>query len=224
MNYFAHGCDFIDDPYFLAGTAVPDWLQMMDRKIRARSKYALPFADESNELVAALARGILQHHHDDAWFHQSRAFVELSMQFSAAVSKELPPDDGFRPSFLGHILVELLLDSELIAQDPPRLDLYYEAIDSVDPQLIAEVVSRMTSRKADRLAWLIGRFSEARFLSDYSNDAKLLVRLNQVMRRVKLPQLPDSLGKILPEARQQIRSRMHELLERPTIPNLGDTT
>ena len=81
----------------------------------------------------------------------------------------------------------------------------------------------MTARKADRLAWLIGRFSEERFLSDYSNDAKLVVRLNQVMRRVKLPSLPDSFCKVLPGARQQIRSRMNELLERPTIPDLGDT-
>ena len=40
MNYFAHGYAFLDDPYFLAGTAVPDWLSVIDRRMRARSKLA----------------------------------------------------------------------------------------------------------------------------------------------------------------------------------------
>ena len=37
MNYFAHGHRFVDDPYFLAGTAVPDWLSVVDRKVRVRA-------------------------------------------------------------------------------------------------------------------------------------------------------------------------------------------
>ena len=36
MNYFAHGRHFIDQPYLLAGTAVPDWLNVVDRSVRAR--------------------------------------------------------------------------------------------------------------------------------------------------------------------------------------------
>ena len=33
MNYFAHGVRFLEDPYFLAGTAVPDWLSVVDRRV-----------------------------------------------------------------------------------------------------------------------------------------------------------------------------------------------
>jgi hypothetical protein len=49
-------------------------------------------------------------------------------------------------------------------------------------------------------------------LYDYTEDAKLLIRLNQVMRRVRLPQLPDTLAEQFPEARRRVKARRDELL------------
>ena len=43
MNFFSHGFRYLDQPYLLAGTAVPDWLSYVDRKIRARRRLAEPF-------------------------------------------------------------------------------------------------------------------------------------------------------------------------------------
>jgi hypothetical protein len=218
MNYFAHGRHAIDRPYHLAGTAIPDWLNVVDRRIRARAKYARPLLADSDPRVAAIAAGIVRHHHDDAWFHSTRAFAELSLDFTLTIRDLLPADDGFRPSFLGHILVELLLDWELIAGDPALLDGYYAAIDSVDAKLVADVVERMTDRPCELLAVLIPRFSVERFLWDYREDAKLCYRLNQVMRRVKLPLLPAEFAEILPAARRAVRSRQVELLTPSSTP------
>src|SRR5690606_20414525 len=103
MNYFAHGWRYTNEPYFLAGTATPDWLSVVDRKMRARAKRAALFVDNANPQLAQLARGIVQHHADDDWFHQTPAFTEMSLQFTVAIRDLLSPDDGFRPSFLGHI-------------------------------------------------------------------------------------------------------------------------
>lgn len=212
MNYFAHGRSFVDDPYFLVGTAVPDWLSVVDRGMRAKSKSANLYLDHEDSRVAALAAGIVRHHHDDRWFHRTRAFVELSLQFTAAVRGVLPGDDGFRPSFLGHVLVELLLDAELIAEEPDRLDAYYAAFDQIDVQFVADTVNSMATRQSDRLAGLIPLFCTERFLYDYVDDEKLLWRLNHVMRRVKLPLLPNQFLDILPGARQNVRGRRDELL------------
>ncbi len=212
MNYFAHGRSFVDDPYFLVGTAVPDWLSVVDRGMRAKSKSAERFLDHEDIRVAALAAGIVRHHHDDRWFHRTRAFVELSLHFTAAVRGVLPGDDGFRPSFLGHILVELLLDAELIAEAPARLDAYYAALDQIDASFVADTVNSMATRRSERLAGLIPLFCSERFLYDYVDDGKLLRRLNHVMRRVKLPLLPDKFLDILPGARQEVRRRRGELL------------
>ena len=62
---------------------------------------------------------------------------------------------------------------------------------------------------------LIPRFLAERFLSDYPEDAKLWFRLNQVMRRVKLPELPREFLDILPEARTLVRARRVDLLTPP---------
>lgn len=215
MNYFAHGCRFLDDPYFLAGTAIPDWLNIADRRVRVRSKQATPYLQDSDPRVAALAAGVVQHHRDDAWFHETQAFVELTWELTVLVRDGLPADEGFRPSFLGHILVELLLDCELIADEPDRLERYYAAFGQIDPQLIQTAVNQMSTRPADRLAEMIPLFARERFLFDYGQDDKLLFRLNQVMRRVSLSPLPPEFCLLLPTARRRVAEERERLLTAP---------
>lgn len=212
MNYFAHGRNYTHDPYFLAGTCVPDWLGVIDRRNRARSRVAKTLFEDENPIVAAVARGVAQHHADDAWFHETPAFFNLQAVLTKSVRAVLPADDRHRPSFLGHILVELLLDAELIEENPARLTDYYAALDNLDPQVVMSAVNRITPRPVEGLAALIPRFSAERFLSDYLEDAKLCFRLNQVMRRVKLPELPGEFLAVLPDARGLVRERRVELL------------
>ncbi len=215
MNYLAHGWRFTNEPYVLAGTAAPDWLSVIDRKIRLRSRTAAEFVASADPVLAAVARGVVQHHADDAWFHALPAFNEMSLAFAIQIRDALPGDEGFRPSFLGHILVELLLDSALIEESPERLDHYYSALSALDPTIVEQAISRLATRPTDRVAALIPRFANERFLYDYLNDARLLMRLNHIMRRVGLPQIPPSLVQLLPELRSRVRDRMSELLTEP---------
>lgn len=212
MNYFAHGRHFIDDPYYLAGTAVPDWLNVVDRRVRVRSRNAAPHLPAADGRLAAVAAGIVQHCRDDDWFHRTRAFAELSLDICRQLRDVLPADDGFRPHFLGHILVELLLDAELIRDDPARLDAYYGALEGIEPQVVEEAVSTIAGRAAANLATFIPLFSRERFLWDYGDDGKLLFRVNQVMRRVGLPLLPPDVADIFAKARGEVARRKAELL------------
>ncbi len=212
MNYFTHGRAFVDDPYFLAGTAVPDWLNVVARRVKARSKHAQEFVNDADPRLAALAQGVMQHHADDGWFHETTSFAELSWQLTARVRDALPPDDGLRPSFLGHILVELLLDATLIAEEPERLEAYYAALAAVDPAFVQHAVGRMATGVPERLAEFLPLFIREGFLWDYRDDGKLWFRLNQVMRRVNLPPLPAAFCELLPEARRLVEERKSELL------------
>jgi hypothetical protein len=224
MNYFTHGHDFVDDPYFLAGTAVPDWLSVVDRPTRIRRARALEFVDADDPCLAAIARGIARHCHDDGWFHATRAFAELSLELTAQARDRLDEDAGFRPHFIGHILVEILLDAELIAADSDRLEAWYEALDQLDAVRVAEAVGQMGRGGGQQLAVFIPKFSSERFLWDYLNDGKLMVRLNQVMRRVELPALPAAFGRLLPTARRLVAERQAELLTPPDMPAEGTST
>jgi len=213
VNFFAHGRSIIDQPYQLAGVATPDWLSVLDRRTRARSKYAAPHLDDPDPRIAQLAKGITKHHDDDRWFHQSRTFVEMNLEFTVEIRELIGDEDGFRPRFLGHILIELILDSTLINDEPELLDAYYESIRSLDYAFVEAGVSRMTNKPATRLQELIPRFCDERFLYDYQDDDKLLVRLNQVMRRVKLSPLPERVKDFFPHARREVRQRRGALLD-----------
>ena len=139
-------------------------------------------------------------------------FAELTLELTGMIRRELDSDSGFRPSFLGHLLVEVLLDAHLIAEDPDRLEEYYGVMDRVDTNLVQQAVNRMARGHTERLAELIRGFTGHRVLSDYARDDKLFVRLNQVMRRVKCETLPESFCRILPEARRKVKLREEELL------------
>jgi hypothetical protein len=220
MNYYAHGYRFVQTPCFLAGTAVPDWLSVVNRRVRARRRLAEPWTDDADPDVREVARGIVQHHHDDAWFHATRAFAELSLALTVGVRELLAGDPGFRPSFLGHILVEVFLDAALIAADPDRLERYYAALESLDPVLVSEIIQRMTTGPVPGLEAVLPRFCRERFLYDYLDDAKLLARLNRVMGRVKLPILPASFVTFLPTARHLVTARQDDLMSEPKpLPN-----
>jgi len=212
MNYLAHGWRFVDEPYFLAGTAAPDWMSVIDRKVRLRSRTAAEFVSDADRVVAAVARGIVQHHEDDTWFHGTLAFNELSLAFALEIRGVLPGDEGFRPSFLGHILVELLLDNCLAEDEPRRLDDYYAALSQIDTTATEQAISQLATKPVDQITTLIPRFINERFLYDYRDDGKLLTRLNHIMRRVRLPAIPESLIELFPSMRRRVRQRMHELL------------
>jgi hypothetical protein len=211
MNYLAHGRRFTHDPYFLAGTAAPDWLSVLDRKMRLRSKTVVHHIDDPDPQRAAFARGVMQHHADDDWFHQQQSFVELSLQFTLQIRDLLEPDDGFRPSFVGHILVELLLDACLDEDDPQLLPRYYEALAQLDPVAIQAHINALATRESFVLEKFLPRFRAEQFLADYKDDARLLYRLNQVMRRAKLMELPEVFLSLLPGARRQVRAHLAQL-------------
>ena len=164
-------------------------------------------------VVADVAAGVLQHLRDDARFHNTRPFAETSLALTAQVRDALGGETGLRPAFLGHLLVELLLDAALIAGSPDRLTEYYRALAEIDARRVEAAVNRMALRPTERLALFIDLFRRERVLWDYLEDGKLMVRLGQVMRRVGLDDLPEGFAAILPAARSLVNERRDALLE-----------
>jgi hypothetical protein len=218
MNYLAHALECLDAPYEVAGAAVPDWLGLTRPRLRCRSRHAQPWVEHADPDVAAIARGVVRHHADDDWFHQTPAFGELSIALAREVRRVTGDDDAMRPSFLGHILVELLLDAAILAGEPATLDRYYQALGGVDPTTIAAAIGAMTGADAAPLAGIVARFVELQFLYDYADDARLHYRLNQVMRRVGLPELPPRFVEMLPDARTLVAARRADLLAPLALP------
>jgi hypothetical protein len=109
-----------------------------------------------------------------------------------------------------------LLDAALIEDRTDLLDAYYRAIDQTENAAVEAAVNAMAPHRTDRLAAFIPLFSRQRFLYDYADDERLLIRLNQIMRRVRLPALPIDLREILPAARKRVFASKDELLDCPS--------
>lgn len=212
MNYFAHGMRFVDRPYFLAGTAVPDWLSVADRSVRMRERRVAPLADHSGSVQSEVAAGVLQHLHDDRWFHETRAFLETTGEMARLFRECLGGGDGFRSGFLGHVATELLLDAVLIERRPELLEQYYAALAAVDPLVVQQAVNSMSKVPTSRLAVFMPVFCREAFLWDYLEPHRLLARLNQVLQRIKLNPLPREITDVLAAGRVLVASRLAELL------------
>jgi hypothetical protein len=206
---------YLDDPLLAVSTGVPDWLSMVDRKIRARGKLAKACLDSDDDEIRRVAGGVIRHIEDDRWFHGTQAFVETNLQLSVQLRDLLPGDSGFRPTFVAHILIEMCLDALWIRDDSSIADDYYSTLRSIPPTTIERCVNAITGKPTDQLTVVIERFCEIRFLYDYLDHDKLLMRLNQVMKRVGLTALPAEVRDWLPEANKLVESRRQRLLTPP---------
>lgn len=215
MNYLAHGRLVVGRPYVLAGTAIPDWLNVVDRRVRVRQRAAQPFADDPDTKISELAQGILLHHQDDQWFHRSETFVQACAEMTLVVRASLSRDESMRVGFLGHILVEMLLDAVIAEQQAGLLDDYYNALRQVDADFVRQIVERVSGKSVPQMPKLVRRFCEVQFLKDYAYDTRLLHRLNQVMQRVRLNPLPAKFARIFPAARELVADQYERLLTSP---------
>jgi hypothetical protein len=215
MNFLCHAIPYLDQPLLAVSTGIPDWLSMVDRKIRARGKLARRFLDSPDHELRLVAHGIIRHVEDDRWFHSTQAFVETNLRLAVELRQLLPGDAGFRPTFVGHILIEMLLDALWIRDDRRNAERYYAAAESIPPATIQRCVNAITGKPTSALTTVIERFVDTQFLYDYLDHDKLLMRLNQVMKRVGLTALPDEVRRWLPEAQKLVESRRHRLLTPP---------
>lgn len=212
MNYLAHGIRFLHDPWFLAGTASPDWLSVADRQVRLRPRQLIPFMQHEDPRIASFACGVMQHFEDDDTFHQNPVFYDVSSKLTQIFKEQIGTDDGYRPSFLGHIVTELLLDRWLMENYPDALADYYQQMHAVDAHEIQGMINMMVRVPTTRVAQFIELFREIRFLNDYRDYSRMLGRLNQVMRRVKLSPLAPPCERVLIRGYELVEESATELL------------
>jgi hypothetical protein len=135
------------------------------------------------------------------------------LELTIAARDILPKDDGLRPRFLGHILVEIFLDDHLISQYPDRLARFYQLIEQTDTRAVEDAFNRISPRATDQLGAMIEAIARVRFLTDYSSDEKLYGRLNQIMRRVGLERLPENFVEIFPDVRAMVAREADSLMQ-----------
>jgi len=212
MNYFAHAFRFVGRPRFVTGTALPDWLSVVNRRLRFRPQRLDQAAHQADQNVLELIAGVKQHLDDDRRFHNCEAFSRCLV----AVLQEVRPSlngVGIPPVFLSHLLVEVLLDAQLVQARRGDVARYYADLESVDPDWTEWAAGEILGHPVSGLGHFIRLFCREKILFDYADSECLLRRLNQVMRRLRLPNLSDSFKNAVEASRPIVTAHAKELLQ-----------
>lgn len=212
MNYLSHAQAFLDRPTFALGTQLPDFLNMVNRRARARSKVAQTFVRAEDTFLAEVAAGVVQHHRDDHAFHNSLEFLGLQERLAERLRLQHPDPRGMRSWFTAHIAIEMLLDAAITRQYPERLERLYEIFRSVDGCQYRAAAETLTGRELPNFAEMHQRFLSERFLSDYGTDAGLFYRVNRILQRVGLEPFLDTQIAWVALARDWVEARRDNLL------------
>ncbi len=217
MNCFTHALPSIDNAWVATGCCVPDWLSGVDRKCRVREKKATPFLDHEDEEVAAIARGIVNHHQDDYWFHTNQTFQQLNIKFAVEIRDLLGDQRGMRTGFFAHVLIELFLDAWLQERFPGKLEFYYDQLETIDPEKVQDTVNMIAAKPTDKLAKAIRSVIKERYLFDYVDDDRTLYRINRVLTRIGLDKIDDDILPWMQDARQRVYDDVPKLLDQYAI-------
>jgi hypothetical protein len=212
VNYLAHALAFLDvgaadtvddghHAFRVAGTALPDWLRVVDKRARLRPDVLDEVVVDDDARFAALRDGARRHHDDDLRFHADDAFDVIASDVAARL-RALDP--GLRASTLGHVLVEMLVDAALMQARPGLIERYYDVLDDVDEARVAAFARRATRRPLVHAEHLIDRFRRTRFLLAYRDDEGLLDCLVGVCRRAGLQPPPSSSRAVIAAARHEV--------------------
>ncbi len=217
MNCFTHALPFLDNPSYAVGTCIPDWLAGSDRKCRAREKKAVLFVDHDDPVVANIAKGVVQHHRDDYWFHTGIQFQQTNIDFAVQIREHFDNEKGMRTGFVGHILIEMYLDAWLDKKYPGKLSEFYQTIATVDSAKVQSTINLFATRPTNRLAPAMLHFIDERYIFDYQDNARTLYRVNRVLGKIGLEPIDDRILPWMDTARQRVYAEVDELLTKYPI-------
>lgn len=204
MNYLAHGHAHLDRPWFLAGTALPDWVRVCGSRIPCSSHPRILLASSATSPDggprAELAAGVLRHHRDDRLFHAAPAFARAQEGLRAILVERWPREALPRPRFVAHILCELLLDRQLVLERPDRIHRYQEALRTLDPNALEEIACRWAPLPPGRLSRLWLHLTRRRLLDDHVREDRVAERVARIVGSTRHPPLPASFREVLPAA------------------------
>ena len=184
MNFLSHF--YFDrnntNAYEVLGAVLPDLLKNANKTWNPHpEKHQELFKDNSNH--AALLTGWKKHLQVDNLFHNSDFFKHHQHQIKLCLRDNLI-GSPIKPFFLGHVSLELMLDSLLITEELINVESFYSHLNQVD---IAELTSFLTRCKIpdiDHFLHFFHLFKKEEYLYSYAQSEKITYALKRICMRI----------------------------------------
>jgi len=204
MNYLSHF--FIDhkenSPNYNFGLALPDLVNVSKRGWRPEN-HTFPVPDKN---VNDIWEGYKQHIAVDAMFHNSALFVKHSKRLRKELEGQGFNQPGIRLFFVGHVLLEMLLDRHILKTRKDIADQFYEQLNLVREPDIESFFETAGTQIPERFLEFFGKFKNSRYLYSYTNSSGIFFAINRLLARTGQPGFDP-----------QLEESFNELIEREEI-------
>lgn len=184
MNYLSHYYFDKDDnrPHYILGLILPDLVRTFNRQ-RLHKQI---IGEHWVAPIQALQEGVNKHHHIDKLFHGSKFFKTYNKKaFKELQEIELRGITKYK-HFVSHVLIEMLLDRLLLKEDVNTGFTFYSKLNATDKYIFMDYFHHIPAIKGDleELWDFFQRFCSLKFLFDYQHNDGMILRLNEVMKRI----------------------------------------
>lgn len=190
MNLVAHY--FLDrdlvNSYFTVGAATPDLLSIYNSGVRIKGRHLQLLGDEElGQITPPFLNGLERHFFADGVFHTSPLFTSSTRRISKMLEDYFPGLEIQRKFFVGHILLELLLDKVLINRNPGILESYYGHFESLQPfRDVRRSIEIAVGKSLPNYERYMDKFLRKRFLYQYAEFDHIGWILKRILRRVRI--------------------------------------
>jgi len=206
MNFLSHFYFDRDDTnsYHILGTVLPDLLKNADKTIVLHPE-KLKHSDNN---VNSIIKGWNKHLEVDRYFHSSSFFKTQSHQLKKLL---LPAIDGspVKPFFLGHIAVELILDSLLLTTQTIVVDSFYNHLAKCDTDVIRQFFYAADLKECDFFFRYFEKFKEDRYLQTYVDIPQITYALRRICMRIWSNPFTEAQEKEITEILAQYKAAIH---------------
>jgi hypothetical protein len=164
MNFLSHY--YVDrnkhTAPFVLGALLPDIAPDFTKTYNANIRYGEWNLEEP---AASVHAGVLRHYEMDAIFHNSVVFKEACAYATGCMAEAGLDREKYRFWFLSHIVTEVLLDRQLILENPGLVDEYYAVLSSIDTnKMDAYLYFNVSKVEKNRILINFMKFMEVKFL------------------------------------------------------------
>lgn len=190
MNLVAHY--YLDrdrvNSYFVVGAATPDLLSIYNSSLRIKARHLRKMSeDQAGRITPPFLSGLYRHFFADGVFHLSPHFKEQTKRISNMLVEYFPDLDIQRKFFIGHILLELLIDKVLIDENPGILESYYGHFEGLQPFKELKKASELAvGHELPNYEAYMKKFMRRRYLYEYAKFEHIAWVLRRILRRVSI--------------------------------------
>lgn len=186
MNFLSHYQVHSRDVHeFNFGLLFPDFLGILNRDYKL-GQYKSDYAGPSNHFV----EGLDYHVRADAYWHDCVYFKEKCQLLKDVFTSFGFGERPYRPFFMTHVALELLIDRQLVLKDEAVCENMYHSLANVDSVFLDGLFQQRG--ETERMLNFLKNFIDRRYVFSYGDNEMFVYALNRLFSRIGHPQLTFS--------------------------------